>query len=343
MKFAAGVLSLLMVTPAALRPPAATPPPVSQIPPKGQEWLAEPVLPRIFRDADAMTDVEPDSSASPPGLRDFLVYPSSSGVQDASPRAETPSSESTFPRGVGGPEIQAWRREDDLRQVREWASDATFGVPLLVPQLVLESFLPRGLAVGPTTFLYRTSSPSNSLSLVVFDQVLFHEAEFFSQAQVASDSAYAEQQFQHGQRRILRRSLMSGFRANYAIPRMSIDQMVQAAEEQGTLGYALLPPATAALLYLKGVDQRVQLDDEIRMRFRLASGQNALRSLRSQAGNPCVSFELRLFEFPVGVIASFDVNTRGMTPGFIGLGTTLNAVDELLSREATTRLSPDAR
>jgi len=340
MKFAAGVLTILLLPPAALRPPAVTPPPTPAIGPLGQDWFGEPVLPGIFHDAGAAptADVPP----SPVELREFLAH-WSYGNQEAPPPAQAASSDSTFPRGVGAPEIEAWRQEDDLRRVREWASDATLGVPLLLPQLVLESLLPRGLAVGPTTFLYKTASPDKTLPLVVFDQVLFHEAEFFAQAQQASDAAYAEQYFQHGQRRILRRALMGGFRANYAIPRMSIDQMIETADEQGVVGYALLPPVAGALLYLKGLDQRVKLDDDIRVRFRLASGQNIFRGTHSDNGNPCFSVELRLCDLPVGVICSFDVNKQGMTPAFIGLGTTLDAVEELLSREASSRLPPDAR
>jgi hypothetical protein len=178
---------------------------------------------------------------------------------------------------------------------------------------------------------------------VVFDQVLFHEAEFLTQAQQASDAAYAEQWFQHGQKRILRRALTGGFRASYAVPRMSLDQMIETADEQGALGYVLLPPVAGALLYLKGIDQRVKLDEDIRVRFKLASGQNVFRGMHSENGNPCFSVELRLCDLPVGVICSFDLNKQGMTPAFIGLGTTLDAVEELLTREAYSRLPPDAR
>ncbi|HVE42776.1 MAG TPA: hypothetical protein VNM14_23045 [Planctomycetota bacterium] len=341
MKFAAAVLTILVLPPATPRPPAATPPPAPSINSVGQEWFADPVLPSIFKD-NADPGVAEDGSLSALDLRYFLMH-SSTGRQDAAPGAQTPAPESTFPRGVGAPEIEAWRREDDLRRIREFASDATLGLPLLVPQLFLEAFLPNGLAVGPTTFLYKTSSPSNSLPLVVFDQVLFHEAEFFSQAQFASDAAYAEHYFQTGQRRILRRALTGGFRASYAIPRMSFEQMLETADEQGAVGYALLPPAAAVLLYLKGIDQKMKLDDDVRVRFKIASGQNVFRGLHSENGNPCFSVELRLCELPVGIIASFDISDRGMTPAFVGLGTTLDAVEELLSREASSRLPPDAR
>jgi hypothetical protein len=342
MKFAAGVLTLLLIPPAALRPPEVTPPPAPSIRGAGQEWLADPVLPDIFLGGDAEAATESDSSPSPLELQEFLAH-SSPGVQEGAPRAESPAPEPAFPKGVGGLEIQAWRQEDELRRIRELASDVTLGAPLLVPQLVLESFLPHGLAVGPTTFLYKTSSPSNTLPLVVFDQVLFHEAEFFTQAHSAADAAYVEQYFQTGQRRILRRALASGFRASYAIPRMSIDQMFETADEQGVLGYALLPSAAALLLYLKGVDQRLKLDDDLRVRFKLSSGQSIFRGSHSENGNPCFSVELRLFDLPVGLICSFDINKQGMTPAFVGLGTTLDAVEELLSVEASSKLPPDAR
>ena len=341
MKFAAGVLVVLLVPPAAPRPSAATPAPIGALAPVGQDWLGEPVLPAIFQDDEPGAAGALDRSPSPLDIRDFLAHPPA-GVQEAPPRAERPVPESEFPRGVGAPEIQEWRRQDELRQLREWASDATLGAPLLVPQLVLESFLPRGMAVGPTTFLYRTMSPSSSLSLVVFDQILFHEAQFLAQAQEQSDAAYAVN-LPAGQRRVLRRSLSSGFRASYAIPGISPGQIIQMADEQGALGYALLPPVAGALLCLKGIDQRMELEDDLWVRVRLASGHNVLRDLHAENGNPCISIELRLRQFPVGVIASFDLSKQGMTPAFLGLGTTLDAVEELLSRESFGKLPPGER
>jgi hypothetical protein len=341
MKFAAGVLVILVVPPAALRPPEATPPPAPWIALAGQEWLADPVLPGIFQDVDSDAERDGDSSPSPLDLGEFLPRSSPAAQQESPPGAE-PSAPDAFPKAVGALEVQAWRREDDLRRVREWAGAAALGAPLLVPQVLLEAFLPRGLAIGPTTFLYRTASPSSSLSLVVFDQVLFHEAEFMAQAQERGDAAYGTG-FQRGQRRVLRRSLMSGFRANYAMPRQSLDQIFQMAKEQGALGYALLPPVTGALLYLKGADQRVELDQDVQVRFRVASGQNLWRDLHRRHENPAFSVELRLFDFPVGIITSFDLFKQGMTPSFIGLGTSLATVGELLSQEASTRLPPDAR
>jgi hypothetical protein len=341
MKIAAGVLMVLLVPHAAPRPPAALPAPPGALAPAGQEWLGEPVLPEIFRDGEPGPAAAPDPSSSPLDLPDVLGH-SSAGVQEAPPRSEIPSPGSEFPRGVGAPEIEAWRRSDELRRIREWASDATLGAPLLVPQLILESFLPRGMAVGPTTFLYRTSSPSSSLSLVVFDQVLFHEAQFFGQAQERSDAAYALN-LPAVERRVLRRSLSSGFRASYAIPGVTLDQMIQTADEQGALGYALLPPVAGALLCLKGIDQRVELGDELRVRVRLASGHTILKDLHSENGNPCVSIDLRLRQFPVGVIASFDLSKQGMAPAFVGLGTTLDAVEELVAREAFGKVPPVER
>jgi hypothetical protein len=341
MKFAAGVLVLVVFPPAAPRPPVAMPPPSSWAVPSGQEWLADPVLPRIFLDVDSESQAASESPSSSIDLGEFPA-PSSAAGQESPPRAESPAPESEFLRGVGAAEIRAWRQEDDLRRVREWASDTVLAAPLVVPQVVLEAFLPRGLAVGPTTFLYRTASPSSSLSLVVFDQVLFHEAEFVGQAQYAGDGVYGGD-FERSQRRVLRRSLSSGFRVTYAMPTMTMDQIFHTAAEQGTLGYALLPPVAGALFYLKGVDQRFDLDSDVRVRVRLASGQNLWRDMHRAHDNPACSIELRLCNFPVGVIASFDLSNRGATPSFVGLGTSFSTVEEMLSREAVSRLPADAR
>src|SRR6185295_2922502 len=213
MKFAAGVLVLLIDPPLALRPRAvplepspvvpAVPLPAIRV---AQDWLGEPVLPDIF--------------FQPPEERETGEYPllllaALPAAQEPPPPPKPRIEEESFPRGINPLDLQRWREEDDLRRIREFAGDAVFGVPLFVPQLVLESLLPRGLAVGPTTFLYKTHHAPPSLALVVFDQVLFHEAQFLAQAQAyASDGVYAED-LQRGQRHVLRQSLMSGFRASY--------------------------------------------------------------------------------------------------------------------------------
>jgi hypothetical protein len=340
MKFAAGVLILLIAPPAARRLRAVPPEPAPLLPSipaaslpavgASQEWLGDPVLPMVFQfEAE---ESRPESFNMPP----LLVLDSPTRQEPPPPSRPSPVEEPAFPKGVSALDIQAWREEDDLRRIREWAGDALFGLPLFVPQLVLESLLPRGIAVGPTTFLYRTSSAPPSLALVVFDQILFHEAQFLAQAQAyASDGIYAEG-LQHGQRRVLRQSLMSGFRATYAMPRLTMDLILQTAEEQGVLGYVLAPPIAGALLYMKGLDQKVQVGGDIRVHFKLASGSQWVHGVHSDLGDPAMSFELRFCDFPVGILASFEVSSRGMTPAFIGLGTSLDAVEELLSREAAS-------
>jgi hypothetical protein len=294
-------------------------------------------LPAVFAaDFPEADEAEPAPSPAFDGipLRDLAPRP-----QEAPPGAPSAPDEPSFPRGVGGPEVQAWREQEELRQLRQWTGDAIFGVPLLVPQLLLEEFLPRGIAVGPTTFLYKTDSTSSSFSLVVFDQVLFHGAEFLAQTQsYASDGGY-DLNLQHGQRRVLRRSLMGGFRASYALPRLSMDQVLQVAGEHGVVGYAAAPPVLAALLYAKGLDQKVSIDDDVRVRFKLASGKHLVRSLHSD-DTPFLSLELKLFDLPVGLLASFDLSEHGVTPAFVGIGTTLDVVEELISRQ-TGELRPD--
>jgi hypothetical protein len=133
---------------------------------------------------------------------------------------------------------------------------------------------------------------------------------------------------------------MSGFRASYAMPKLTMDLIFRTAEEQGVLGYVLAPPVVGALLYMKGLDHRVQLDRDVRVHFKLASGREWVRGAHSELGRPAFSFELRFCDFPVGILASFDLSSRGMEPAFIGLGTSLDALEDLLSREALTSSGP---
>jgi len=330
MKFVVGVLVLLALPPVVARhrvdSPLLLPPAAPAVRAAPQEWLGEPILPAIFRNPGTGTD---DAQDEPRGLPQLPEKP------EASTRPQPRTEEPSFPKGIGALEIQAWREEDDLRRIRSWVGDATLGVPLLVPQLILEGLLPRGLAVGPTTFFYKTSSTEpSSMTLVVLDQMLFHEAQFLAQVQAYAEDGLYSENLERGQRRVLRRSLMTGFRATYAMPKMTLEMILQLAEEHGVVGYALAPPVIGALLYSKGLDQKVGIGDDVRCRFKVASGEHLLRAARSSDGFPAFSFELKFCDFPVGLLASFDASERGLIPAFVGIGTTLDTVEELLSREA---------
>lgn len=342
MKFAAGVLIVVLAPWAALPPrvPAALPPspllPVVPVLPDlpSRDWLAEPDLPSCFRSVEP----EPVELSWPEEALTLDVPPlhalAAPAWQDLGARADEPeAAESSFPKGVGAPEIEAWRREDELRQLREWASDALLGVPMLVPQLILEGLLPRGIAVGPSTFLYRKES--NSLAFVVLDQILFHEAEFVAGAQGWSmnDTPYPENYLQSGQRRVLRRSLMGGFRASYAIPGLTMDLVLQTAADHGIAGYLLAPPVGGALLYFKGIDQKFRIHEQVKIRCKIGSGREWIRAVHSDGGYPVFSFEVKFCDLPLGLIASFDASTRGLIPEFIGIGTSLDAVEQLLGAE----------
>jgi hypothetical protein len=291
-----------------------------------QEWLDPPVLPAIF----ALDDPQETGEAA---------------AQDP-PRLEAPPqppkiSESPFPKLTSALDLDGWRDKDALTKLKEWAGDAFFGLPVLVPQIVLEEFLPRGVEVGPTTFLYRTSPADKSLSFVVFDQAIFHEAEFIEQVQSqGADSPYYSDHLTRSQATVLRRSLMTGFRASYALPSMSTDMILGATADQGALAYVLAPPALGALAYLKGVDQKFTCESVLKGRIVLASGRDWLRSVRSSDGVPTISVELRVFDFPIGLVGVFEMSEQGMAPLFVGLGTSLDAVTDLIAREKGREFRP---
>lgn len=313
MKYTASLLTLVFAVPAPATPegPAWT-----------QDWLGHPILPEVFQGSD------------PPPAPPAAAFRPSRSVP------ESPA-EPSWGRGLSAQDLETWRREDELREVREWAGDALFGVPLLIPQMALEALIPRGLKVGPTTFLYRTSPASSSLVLVVFDQLLFHEAEFLARAQEMSETGSDAEILSRGQRRLLRQSFASGLRATYAVPGLTMDLALQAAAEQGALGYLLAPGIAGAVLYFKGIDQRIQIADEVRARVKLASGRDWVRGAGSASGEPTLSIDVRFCEFPVGLMASFDLSERGLTPAFVGIGTSLDAVEELLGREQSRTVPVD--
>jgi hypothetical protein len=138
MKYAAGVLVLLMssrggpatVAPLSLPPlPAASP----------QEWLADPVLPGHFMGVEVEWPVDALSLEIPP-LR----------VIDSLALQEPDDADAAFPRGITALDLRRWQEEDERRRIREWLSEGTLGLPMLLPQIALEAFLPRARSsTGP--------------------------------------------------------------------------------------------------------------------------------------------------------------------------------------------------
>ena len=334
MKWTAGILILVLPAAASAERTAPVPGPMATLlaplpATSSQDWFGAPVLPPIFQSVDPQE--EPPPLGELPG-RDPRKSP---------PMPSDTSPERSWGKGLTALDLQAWQQEDDLRAIREWAGDALLGLPLLVPQLILEAALPRGLKVGPTTYLYRTSDGSSSLVLVVLDQMLFHEAEFLSRVREQSEDRWGEEDLTRGQRRVVRRSLMMGLRASYAVPGMTLGTVFQTAADHGPAGILLIPPLGAAVLFLKGVDQKVDLQDQVHLRFKVASGRDWVRGAWSDSGVPTFSFELKFCDLPVGILGSFDLSRQGMVPAFIGVGTTLDAVEDLLGREESRHWRPD--
>jgi hypothetical protein len=329
MKYAAGVLVFLMGVRGS--PPTAAPSPLPAPPaPSPQEWLADPVLPELFRGVAAEWPEDALSFEIPP-LRGFPAP----GLQ------EPADPESAFPRGITGLDIQRWQEEDERHRIREWLSEGTLGLPMLLPQIVLESFLPRGIAIGPSSFLYRTSPGSTSLALIVFDQILFHEAEFVAALSARSEDAVGTPvaDLSHSQKRVFRKAFMGGFRASYAMPKLTMDLVFQTAAEHGVLGYLLAPPVGGALLYMKGIDQKVELHEDLKLRFQVARVRDWMHAARSGDRDPVLCVELRFRDLPLGLIASFDLSERGLAAEFVGVGTSLEALEDLLGREEYNRRS----
>ena len=329
MKLAIGVLILLIAPPGPASPPLRPAPD-----PPRQEWMSDPRLPACLAEAPAWS--EEALTLEIPPLSEFSARWGQDSGRPSVPEVE----ESTFPRALSASDIQAWREERELRSIREFSSDAILGLPLIVPQVVLETFIPRGIPVGPSTFLYRSSS--SSLPLVVVDQILFHEAQFLSNIQMGDDDPALSSAFTRGQKRLIRKSFFSGFRATYAVPGMTMDQVFEVAGEQGILGYVVAPPVVGAILYFKGLDQRIRPHDDLKLRIKLAGGEDWVKGVREVDGLPALSIEIRLWDLPVGIIGSFEISSGGMIPEFVGIGTSLDAVEDLLSREAALR-NPEFR
>jgi len=301
---------------------------------EAQNWYGNPVLPSVFEEQEPQ---ERQDDAAPEFLLPLPMPPRSVGTS-----RELPSiAESDFPKLLSVFDFQDWRDKDQLRLVRQFAGDALFGVPLLIPQLLMEELIPRGLAIGPTTFLYKDSKDSRTMPLVVFDQTLFHEGEFLAQAQSENDGLANSANLTSTQRHVLRRSLMNGFRATYALPSMSMDLILETAAEQGIWGYLLAPAAGGALLFFKCIDQRISIKDVVKARIQLSSGRQWLRASHSEEGLPALDCELKFANFPIGVIVSFEMTNHGMTTQFVGIGTSLDVVHNLLSVEEMRTQRPN--
>ena len=256
--------------------------------------------------------------------------------------SSSPPPVSEFPPLLPSLELDRWKENENRQWLRERAGDAFFGLPLFVPQLLLEEFIPRGLAVGPATFLYRDSKDSKKLPVVVFDQALFHETEFLERVQEQSDASSGDSHLlTQSQRHVLQRSLMNGFRASYTIPNVSLESIVEFAQEQGFWAYLVAPAAVGGVVVMKGFDQKISLEDVVQARIRVASVRQWSHGTRSQDGVPAVSAEIRIANLPLAVIFSLDMSNHGMTPQFVGLGTSLDVVGDLLGREENRSLRPN--
>jgi hypothetical protein len=332
MKLTAGLLILVLPAVPTAEQSAPVPGPMASLlaplpapTPASQEWFGAPVLPDIFRSE------EPQDNETPP--------------REGSSRQEAPAAPPRLPsdpeyswgRGLTALDLQAWQEEDDLKIIREWAGDALLGLPLLLPQLIFEAALPRGFKVGPTTYLYRTDSASSSLVLVVLDQMLFHEAQFLSRVHELSEDRFGGEDLSRGQRRVMRRAFMTGIRAEYAVPGMTLGTVFQTAADHGPAGLLLIPPLGAAVLYFKGIEHKFDVQDQLHVRFKLAGGRDWLRGTWADTGVPTFSFEVKFCNLPVGILGSFELSRNGMLPAFIGIGTTIDVVEDLLGREEHRR------
>src|SRR5262249_19699072 len=105
----------------------------------GQNWLGHPTLPAPF---DVEIIDEEDGA---------------DGLEWTSLRAWTPpvssplpplGQEQSFPSLMSVLDLESWRSQNDLQRLKQVAGDAAFGLPMLLPQLLLEEFLPRGVSVG---------------------------------------------------------------------------------------------------------------------------------------------------------------------------------------------------
>jgi hypothetical protein len=327
----AGLLNLLLPALGSSEETAPTPGPMASLivslpAARSQEWLGAPLLPSVFRGED------------PPGEAPLLGDPRPQDgrlpLPPSPPAREPPWEERPWGQGLSAEDLRAWRQEDDLRVLHQWAGNALLGLPLLVPQLAVESFLPRGIQVGPTTYLYRTSPGSSGLAVIVLDQMIFHEAELMIRVREMEADRWVPSDLTGGQSHVLRRSFMTGMRATYGMPGLSVSQALQTAADMGTAGLLLAPPAVAGLLYVKGLDQKFEIDDGLSVRFKVSPPRHWADAVSSKCCLQVLSFDVRLPGLPVGLLGGLELSTRGMGTSFVGLGTSLGAVEDLLGREA---------
>jgi hypothetical protein len=122
---------------------------------------------------------------------------------------------------------------------------------------------------------------------------------------------------------------------------MSMDVLLETAADQGVWGYLLAPAAGGTLLFLKGVDQKISIDDVVKARIQVTSGRQWVRAAHSPDGLPAFNCELKVAHVPVALIVSFEMSDHRMIPQFIGLGTSLDVVEDLLGREENRELRPN--
>jgi hypothetical protein len=76
-------------------------------------------------------------------------------------------------------------------------------------------------------------------------------------------------------------------------------------------------------------------------RLVLESGRDWQKALKASEGIRTLGVELRVFELPVALEGVFDTSKQGVVPLFVGLGSSLAAVTDLISREQAREFRPD--
>jgi hypothetical protein len=262
---------------------------------------------------------------------------------------------------TSGPTMEPHRPEfprlsDEIEAMGGWPPDDTaerrlagfFRVTLVIPNLLVEGaaalFLPDRIVVNDVT-LFQQGAAEGDFAALFTRHFLRRESSFLSNLATSGAVVFDPhlgredldgERFNALQVKILADSFKRAYRDRFHVPALDADQ-VAAALSSGTWVDRLVIPAGLSLYTARfGVDRKWTFGEpEVRVHVHLERATRVYRSLTRDAHHMIGSLSIYFGDFPIGVLVSTDGNAGRAEIGFLGIGTDLGTVfDVLAGREA---------
>jgi hypothetical protein len=248
------------------------------------------------------------------------------------------------------------RLSDEIAAIGGWPPEDTgerwlagfFRVTLAVPNLLVEGaaalFLPDRIVLNDVT-LFQQGAAEGDFAALFARHFLRRESSFLSNLGTSGAIVFDPrlgredldpERFDAIQVKILADSFKRAYRDRFHVPALDADQ-VAAALSSGTWVDSLVIPAGLSLYTARfGIDRKWTFgEQDVRVHFHLERASRIYRSLTKDAHHMIGSLSIYFGDFPIGILVAADGNAGRAEIGFLGIGTDLGTVfDVLAGREA---------